>query len=84
MRAYISIDEALGDLKSRGFSIDFTIKRDSIYIEPMNLGFESGEFHIIEYYRFRGISDVENYSMVYAIETNSGFKGVLIGELKAF
>lgn len=74
MTSYTTVSEAINDLKSRGYTIDF------------NLGFNGGDsmaasadkFEITEVYRFEGETDPDDEAVVYAIESSDGRKGILV------
>jgi hypothetical protein len=76
MFTYDTITEAVNGLKARGFSIDFNILENTL-LGP-DCKFEAHEFEIVEIYRFEGDSDPADEAVVYAIESVSGMKGVLV------
>ena len=63
MYSYETLSEAITDLQKRGFTKDFNVDKSNI---------ESGEFEIVEYYRFEGDSDPADEAVVYAIESTHG------------
>lgn len=78
MNSYDTLTAALNDLNNRGFSVDFNMNRDSIYCKSLGEAFGPDDFEIIEFYRFEGNTDPADQSIVYALETRSGLKGVLV------
>lgn len=78
MRTYESLVDALTDLKDRGYSFDFKKEFSSLYCQELNLRIEPEKFNVDEYYRFEGDSDPDDNSIVYAISSIHGVKGVLI------
>lgn len=78
MKTYDTLSEALTDLNKRDFTIDFNMQSDSVYCKALDRAFKPEEFSITEFHRFEGASDPGDQSIVYAIETNDGHKGVLV------
>ena len=78
MNSYDTLSAALNDLNKRGYTIDFNMQSDGVYCKSLGESFSPEEFEIIEFYRFEGDSDPGDQSIVYALKTNSGHKGVLV------
>jgi len=78
MKQYANLIEALDDLKSRGYSLDFNLSPDCIECTSMQLQLHPEDFEITEVYRFEGISNPDDNAVLYAIESNKGIKGVLV------
>jgi hypothetical protein len=78
MFTYDTLSEATSDLKKRGYSIDFNLEFDCINSSEKTISLKAPEFQITEVYRFEGNSDPADESVVYAIESRHGQKGVLV------
>lgn len=78
MKSYDTLVEALNDLKQRGFTYDFNVNKDCISCGELNLSLSPEEFDIAETYRFEGDTNPSDQSVLYAIESNKGVKGVLV------
>ena len=78
MFAYDTISEASSGLKKRGYTIDFNLDFDRIHCHEPVVSLKPAEFEITEVYRFEGNSDPADESVVYAIESKHGQKGVLV------
>ena len=78
MRTYESLMDALTDLKDRGYSFDFKKEFSSLYCQELNLWIEPEKFNVDEYYRFEEDSDPDDNSIIYAISSIHGVRGVLI------
>lgn len=76
MYSYDTVTEALNDLKKRNFNLDFNLKENSIVCNEHK--FDIDDFEIVEYYRFEGDTDPADEAIVYAIESKTGLKGVLV------
>ncbi len=76
MYVYDTLSEATNDLKARGYKIDFNLKENCIICNDEK--FHPGDFTITEMYRFEGDTDPADEAVVYAIESNTGLKGILV------
>ena len=76
MASYDTVSEAVNGLKERGYSLDFNLKANSL--ECQGQKFNAKDFEITEFYRFEGNSDPGDEAVVYAIESRTGLKGVLV------
>lgn len=78
MKAYETMSEALNDLKAEGYSEDFNLKSHCIECNSMERRFQPDEFEIDKFFRFEGASNPDDNSIVYAISSKDGLKGVLV------
>ena len=78
MKSYDTMLEALNDLKERGYDKDFNLHSDGSKCQSGDLHLHPEDFEIKELYRFEGMSDPDDSSVVYAIESKDGIKGVLV------
>ena len=78
MKNYDTLIEALQDLKKRGYEIDFNLHSDGSRCHSGDLHLHPEDFEIREMYRFEGMSSPDDNSVVYAIESKTGLKGVLV------
>ena len=78
MKNYRSLSDATNDLKFRGYKEDFNLKGSCIECASRNLQLHPEDFTIDEFYRFEGMSNPSDNSIVYAISSNAGIKGVLV------
>jgi hypothetical protein len=76
MAAYDTVSQAVNGLKERGYTLDFNLKGNSLECQGQN--FNPKDFEITEFHRFEGNSDPGDEAVVYAIESRSGVKGVLV------
>ncbi|OWY25456.1 phosphoribosylpyrophosphate synthetase [Sphingobacteriales bacterium UPWRP_1] len=75
---YDSLVDALADLKKRGYTLDFNLKENCIVCQSQNLTLQPAEFEIAEVHRFEGMSNPDDSSVLYAVTSNTGLKGVLV------
>ena len=70
--------DATADLKKRGYTEDLNLKPTCIECPTQNLMLHPEDFTIDEFYRFEGMSNPSDNSIVYAISSKAGIKGVLV------
>ena len=73
---YGTVTEALAAFKQQGFTIDFNIEDNCLVCGEAR--FTADEFSIVDVYRYEGNSDPADEATVYAIESKTGIKGVLV------
>jgi len=79
MHVYDTITAALADLDQRGYNLDFNLTPDCLVCKEIDLLLMPEEFEIDEVYRFEGMTDPADSSVVYAISSSVGnLKGVLV------
>ncbi len=78
MKNYRTLSEATNDLKRRGYSEDLNLSATCVECPAHNLQFYPEDFTIDEFYRFEGMSNPSDNSIVYAISSKSGIRGVLV------
>lgn len=78
MKNYQSLSQAINDLRARGYIQDLNLKPDHIECPALNLQLHPEDFVIDEFYRFEGMSNTDDNSIVFAISSKDGVKGVLV------
>lgn len=73
---YATVTEALTKLKAQGYTVDFNLEENCI--SCVGSKFTAAEFDIVEVYRYEGDTDPADEATVYAIESTTGVKGVLV------
>jgi hypothetical protein len=76
MYAYDTVTDAVNGLKQRGYTTDFNLDDNCLICHEDK--FNIDDFEIVETYRFEGPSDPADEAIVYAIESKTGLKGVLV------
>lgn len=85
MYIYDTMTAAVADLEQRGYEYDFNLADDSIECKALDLRLMPEEFEIDEFYRFEGMTDPADSSVIYAISSPVGnLKGVLIDAYGAY
>jgi len=75
---YTSLSEATNGLKARGYIHDFNLKEACVECSALQLQLTPENFTVDEFYRFEGMSSTDDNSIVFAITSNQGVKGVLV------
>lgn len=65
------------NLKQKGFNIEFFVNKSGNLVGSGTGFFKPSEVKIIDFTRFEGESDPGDESVLYALETESGVKGIL-------
>lgn len=80
LSGFLSELEAIHFFESRGFIEHFSVEEEALVDlrKPNGSTYSPEECTVREVARFEGISDVDDMVVVYAIETDSGSKGLLI------
>ena len=79
MHTYDSLLDAVNGLKKRGYTIDFNLAFDHVKCSESAVCLSPDEFEITEHHRFEGMSNPDDSSVVYAIQSKDGkMKGTLV------
>jgi hypothetical protein len=78
MKNYQTLSEATNDLKARGYTHDLNLKPDCVECASLDLRLHPNDFVIDEFHRFEGMSNTDDNSIVFAISSKDGIKGVLV------
>ena len=70
--------EILETLRKTGYKCDFLLKGGLMHCKDTNEKFTSDELLIEKLYRFEGESNPADMSVVYAVKSSNGTKGIII------
>jgi hypothetical protein len=73
---YETVSEAIEQLRKKGFTLDFNLGENCINTSTEEYFPE--DFEIVDVYRYEGDSDPADEASVYALESISGLKGLLV------
>jgi len=76
MYVYDTVSEAITGLRKRGYNLDFNLSENCVICNENK--FRPEDFVITEVHRFEGDTDPADEAVVYAIESKTGLKGVLV------
>ena len=69
--------EAIQALIQRGFTANFEFLDNAFRDVDSGKTFQAEKLTIVEHYRFEGTSDPDEMSVVYAVESDDGTKGII-------
>lgn len=73
------LDKCLNFLEEKGYTDQFRVeKKDLVSLKESKKKYKPKDVKAVNFYRFEGISDPDDMSILYAIETTDGTKGTLI------
>jgi len=84
MKTFDTLTDAINDLKQRGYTNDFNLHPDRIECSALTLKLTPEEFHVDEVYRFEGLTNPDDNTVLYAISSTQGAKGVLVDAYGAY
>jgi hypothetical protein len=73
---YSTVSDAINKLRKRGFNLDFNLAENCIVCNAEK--FQPNDFEIVDVFRYEGNTDPADEAAVYAIESKSGLKGILV------
>jgi len=76
MYVYETLSQAINGLRERGYTTDFNLEENCLVCNEEK--FNIDDFEIVEVYRFEGATNPDDSSILYAIESRKGQKGVLV------
>lgn len=74
---YGTVTEAINYFTKQGYTIDFNLKENFINASG-KMFFDPEAFEIVDLYHYEGNSDPGDEATVYAIESITGSKGILV------
>lgn len=76
--AYDTLLDAINGLKAKGYTYDFNLKENRIHCTAADRELSPEEFDVTEVYRFEGMTNPDDSSILYAIESHDGLRGTLV------
>ncbi|NEN23814.1 phosphoribosylpyrophosphate synthetase [Cryomorpha ignava] len=76
--SYDTLSEATNALIKEGYVEDLNLKPDCLECLTSKLQLHPEDFEVDAFYRFEGMSNADDNSIVYAITGNNGTKGILV------
>jgi len=79
MKDYGTLSQAMNKLKlEEGYEHDFNLLDEQIEIKSQKETYKTNEFDVDKVLRFEGMSNPDDNSILYAITTHNGKKGLLV------
>lgn len=75
---YRTLSEAIKDLKQKGYEYDFNQHANHLECKELKKNFKPENFTITHVYRFEGMSNPGDNSVLYLIEADDSTKGMLV------
>ena len=76
--SYPSLSVAIQDLQKEGYTADFNLCNAGDEHKHKKSIHKATELDVIKFYRFEGMSDPDDNTILYVIETTTGEKGLLV------
>jgi len=77
-KSYTSLSEAINSLKDEGFTEDFNLCDSGVENKAKKNIHKAVDLNVVKYYRFEGQTNPDDSTILYAIETSTGEKGLLV------
>ena len=78
VHVFDTLSEALNALKKVGYMEDFVAEEKNLFIQRTHRKYQPEDLKIVQSFRFEGISDPDDASVLFAIIANDGVKGTLL------
>jgi hypothetical protein len=78
MKNYDTLSEAINDLQISGYTYDFNLEPECLKCASLELEIHPEDFKVDKTYRFEGMSSAGDNSILYAISSKDGIKGLLV------
>ncbi|GAB3689663.1 hypothetical protein GCM10027592_06310 [Spirosoma flavus] len=78
MQTYDTLTEALEGLRKQGFTRDYNLKETCLKCQQDDIELNPSDFDIVDTYRFEGMTDPGDETVLYAIEAKDGQRGTLV------
>ena len=72
------MEKCLNKLEAEGYSDQFRVEKGRLRDLTTNKKYKANEVRAVNFYRFEGMSNPDDTSILYAIETCDGRKGTLV------
>jgi hypothetical protein len=78
MKNYDTLSEAINDLQANEYPYDFNLKPECLECVSLKIEIRPEDFKVDKIYRFEGMSSTDDNSILYAISSKKGLKGLLV------
>jgi hypothetical protein len=73
-----SIADIVRQCEQRGFPERFIASRNELYAPSVHKFYEPEKVKIVNTYRYEGLTDPDDYAVVYSLVCNDGVKGTVV------
>ncbi|WP_378185570.1 phosphoribosylpyrophosphate synthetase [Aquimarina sp. W85] len=74
-----TLSQQMNSLKEEGYTTEFELNNNKIIDHKSSNSYTIDEFEVVQTFRFEGASNPADSSILYAIKTSQGDKGILLG-----
>lgn len=78
MKTFDTLSETMAHLQKTGYTNDFNLCSGHLECNALKLKLHPEDFKIDESHRFEGMSSTDDNSVLYAIQSKKGIKGLLV------
>ena len=78
MENYDTLSTTMAQLQKKGYTYDFNLCLVHIECNSLKLKLHPEDFEVDEIHRFEGMSSTDDNSILYAISSKDGIKGLLV------
>jgi hypothetical protein len=79
-----SLSSCVNKMKEDGYKEDFQVTKQGLATYTEQKFYKPEQVNVINFYRFEGVSDPGDNSILYVIETDDGLKGTLVDAYGAY
>lgn len=83
-KSYDTLSQAIQDLQAEGYSEDFNLCEAGVENKHKKEIHPAADLTVIRYYRFEGMTNPGDNTVLYVIETSTGKKGLLVDAYGAY
>ncbi|MCM5663917.1 phosphoribosylpyrophosphate synthetase [Galbibacter mesophilus] len=83
-KSYTSLSVAIENLKKEGYTEDFNLCDAGVENKSKKKVHKAEELEVVKHYRFEGMTNPGDNSVLYVIETSDGDKGLLVDAYGAY
>jgi hypothetical protein len=76
--------QTLNKMMQDGYTQNFKATEEGLLCLETSKTYNQSDIHVVNFYRFEGISDPSDNSILYAIEATDGVKGTLVDAYGAY
>ena len=73
-----SLSHCMEKMTQEGYTANFGVQDQHLQHMDSGHAYAPDQVHIVDFYRFEGVTDPDDNSIIYVIETNDGRKGMLV------
>ncbi|MGB5436351.1 MAG: phosphoribosylpyrophosphate synthetase [Maribacter sp.] len=78
MKTEDTLSETMRQLQKRGYTYDLNLCSEHVECYALKLKLHPEDFNVDEVHRFEGMSSTDDNSVLYAIHSKNGIKGLLV------